>query len=259
MSQNPSFSERHGYQGQPKPIEVRYEAPAFLRAGILSIAGKSGFSAHNLRAVICDVLDELPDTAQNWGYENVMRECEERVHGCEWFEVYDICEALAQSNIGDGSFEENINRYFVKKGIGWKMEGGRLSVRGEADYEAVTSEAQNLLGEAGRSTAAGELKEAINDLSRRPKPDITGAIQHGMAALECLARDVSDSKKTLGDLVKELDLPAPVDSAVEKMWGFASNQARHIKEGKEPEFPEAMLTVHFCAALIAYLSQKAGD
>ena len=77
-----------------------------------------------------------------------------------------------------------------------------------------------------------------------------------MASLECLARDISGSKKTLGAFIKDLNLPPPVDEAVEKMWGFASNQGRHIKKGKELKFAEAMLTVHFCAAIISYLSQK---
>lgn len=73
----------------------------------------------------------------------------------------------------------------------------------------------------------------------------------------CLAKDMSGgSKKTLGDLIKGLNLPTPVDQAVEKMWGFASNQSRHAAEGKRPDFPSAMLTVHFCSALINYLSQK---
>src|SRR3989338_976848 len=256
MDSIPSFSERHGYQSQAKPITIRYEAPLFLRNGILSVARKSGVSSDALRLVICYVLDELPNLGQNWGASNVMRECEELIQSCEWFEVYDICEALAKDDSGTALFEKNLNNFFIKKGIGWKMENGQLSVRGEQDYEKVTSEAQAILEESGRLTAAGELREATKDLSRRPEPGVTGVIQHSMAALECLVRDMSDSKKTLGHLIKELNLPTPVDVAAEKMWGFASNQGRHVAEGKKPEVPEAMLTVHFCAALVSYLCQK---
>ena len=32
-----------------------------------------------------------------------------------------------------------------------------------------------------------DLKEALLDISRRPTPDLTGAIHHAMAALECLS------------------------------------------------------------------------
>jgi len=261
MTTNPSFSERHGFQSQSSPITVRYEAPPFLRRGVLSIAGKSGFSPKFLRSTICDVLDEMPDEAHNWGDPNVMHECETLIQGCEWFEVYDVCEALCHVAMkrGDSAFEKKLNGFFIKKGIGWKMEDGLLFVRGEEDYEKTTTGVQSILEESDRPDAAKELKLAKEDLSKRPDPDVTGAIQHSMASLECLATDILGSQKTLGAIINNLDLPSPVDKAAEKMWGFASNQGRHIKEGKKPEFAEAMLTVHFCAALIAYLSQKEQD
>ena len=83
------------------------------------------------------------------------------------------------------------------------MEDGLLSVRGDEDYEEVTSEAQDILEESGRSTALDELQKAIMDLGRRPNPDKTGAITHSMAALECLARDISGAKEMLGDLIRK--------------------------------------------------------
>jgi hypothetical protein len=260
MNQIPSFSERYGYQSQskPKPITIRNEAPAFLREGILVIAEKSGFDPKILRSIICDVLDELPDVAHNWSDPNVIGECEELISSCEWFEIYDICEAIGHKAVlkGDSTFEKKLNVFFVKKGVGWKMEVGQISIRGEEDYEDVTLKAQGVLETSGKTTAAIELKEAIQDLSRRPTPDITGAIQHSMAALECFARDILGAKKTLGACIKDLHLPTPIDEAVEKMWGFASEQGRHVKEGRNPNFPEAILTVHFCAALIVYLTEK---
>lgn len=260
MDSSPSFSERHGYSNSSKPIKIRYEAPEEMRLGILNVARKAGFDPDSMRTVICFVLDELPLTSQNWSAQNIMRECEVLIASCEWFEVYDICEAFAQEaarkNNGK-NFEEQLNKFFQKKGVGWKIEYGLLSVRGEEDYEVVITQAKTALEEADRKTAAEELKEALQDLSRRPEADITGAIQHSMAALECLAKDISgDSNKTLGALIEQLQLPSPVDEAVKKMWGFASNQGRHIAEGRRPNFSEAMLTVHFCSALISYLSQR---
>jgi len=45
-----------------------------------------------------------------------------------------------------------------------------------------------VLETAKLETAKTEIREALNDLSRRPTPDITGAIQHSLACLECVAR-----------------------------------------------------------------------
>jgi hypothetical protein len=92
-------------------------------------------------------------------------------------------------------------------------------------------------------------------LSRRPKADATGAIHHAVASLESVARErAKDRKATLGKLIPKLGLPSPLDIAVAKVWGYASDSARHGKEGKTPSRREATLVVGTCAAVAAFLS-----
>ena len=62
-----------------------------------------------------------------------------------------------------------------------------VSLETEA-FEAIMSTAPGELVRAGLATASEELHKAIEDLSRRPTSDLTGAIQHGMAALERASR-----------------------------------------------------------------------
>ncbi len=117
------------------------------------------------------------------------------------------------------------------------------------------------LEEAGYEAAKRELEEGRRDLSRRPEPDVTGAIQHCMAALECTARIVSgDERATLGEIINrraaDLGLPRPLDNAIEKMWGYASEVARHIREGQTPTRKEAELVLGIAASLVTYLSQR---
>ena len=77
------------------------------------------------------------------------------------------------------------------------------------------------------------MKEALDDISGRPMPDVTGAIQHAMAVLEAAAREVTGQPKpTLGKLVPMLSLPAPLDQAVHRPWGYASDRGRHVREGQ---------------------------
>jgi len=64
------------------------------------------------------------------------------------------------------------------------------------------------------------------------------------------------SFRQICERINKLNLPKPIDVVVEKIWGFASNQGRHITEGKKPDFAEAELTVHLSAALISYLCEK---
>ena len=74
-----------------------------------------------------------------------------------------------------------------------------------------------------------------------------------------MARDVSgDAKATLGEILKKHSnlVPRPLDSALEKIWGYASNEARHVVEGREPEQAEAELLVGLAATVATYLSKK---
>jgi hypothetical protein len=62
----------------------------------------------------------------------------------------------------------------------------------------------------------------------------------------------------LGALVPKLDLPKPLDVAVEKLWGFASDRARHLREGKNVSADEAELVVSVACAVCAFLAKRPG-
>jgi hypothetical protein len=64
--------------------------------------------------------------------------------------------------------------------------------------------------------------------------------------------------ETLGALIKRHPglIPKPLDAAVEKAWGYASERARHIQEGNEPIREEAELIVGIAATVATYLARK---
>ena len=114
---------------------------------------------------------------------------------------------------------------------------------------------------SGRRTAAREFQEALHDLSRGPYPDLTGAIQHAMAALECVLRIFSGNEKpTMGAILKRYPglVPSPLDGGLEKVWGYSSSVARHVREGAEPTQSEARLVVWLAGSVIVYLIEE-GD
>ncbi|MBX3182884.1 MAG: hypothetical protein KIT72_18175 [Polyangiaceae bacterium] len=259
-----SFSRRYGYSGQVAPITVREEAPEALRHAVVQIAAEEGLSEPSAqRTIICRTLRVFPD-GSNWSEPNVASEVEDRITTCTWYRVYDISETfyveVARAGRG-GSFESKLNDVLYEQGIGWKMEHGLIVYRGDQPFEHAVKSAHQVLQRAGRSAAQSEIEEALRDLSRRPTPDRTGAIQHSMAALECVARDISgDPKQTLGALLKNyrttLAIPRPLDSAVEKAWGYASEVGRHLQEGREPSAEDAELVTAVCAAVVTYLVKR---
>jgi len=261
---NDTFSRRFGYRIPDAEITVREDAPKVLREGIVMLADNLGFKPNGARNVVCKVLLRQPNRYGNWSSSDVSQEVQDLVAGAPWYRVYDIAEAfyrsLADSDEEKGrAYQEGLNELFSENGIGWAMEDGLIVTRGSEMFAMASKEASKMMIVTGRQVAAREMHEALADLSRRPAADITGAIQHSMAALECVTRDIlGQPNKTLGQLISELSLPRPLDVALEKLWGFASEQGRHMREGRSPRFEDAELVVTVSSAVSVYLL-RTGD
>jgi AbiJ N-terminal domain 4 len=257
------FSRRHGFRARV-PITVREDAPATLRAGLLGILDDMGFSYSGMRDLICPVLHEFPNP-NNWSeVPNIRDEVYSLVQNCDWFRIYDIAEAAYQHfviNNQAANYAGHLNALFEDLGIGWQMLDGQIVTRGDQEFEIAVAHAAVQIEAAGLRTAKSELDEARADLSRRPEPDLTGTVQHCVAALECVARTVSgDDRATLGEIIQrhaaEIGIPRPLDIAIERMWGYASEMARHLREGRVPAREEAEFLLSVSASIIAYLLQK---
>ena len=271
MNNNKRFSDRLGLDSSStKEIVVRNDAPDGLRGASIIIANEAGLSPIPKRSLICRVLRERPDS-NNWSEYPIADEVEQLIDNCEWFEVYDIIEEIYKvlfksygiykdTDMSSAEyFSKEINKYFKKEGIGWQLKDGQVQIRGTEVFEETTKKAIDILDIAEKETARHEIHQALSDLSRRPTPDITGAIQHSLAALECVARDAcGDSKATLGEIIKKYSniIPSPLDKSIEKAWGYASEFGRHLREGKTPEFEEAELLVGIASAVVTYLVKK---
>lgn len=262
--ENQPFSKRFGHVGKNQEITVREDAPENFRYAVIAIAREDAhLSSSTLREIVCKVLRIRPDRAHNWGEPNISNEVEDLMDSCEWYRVYDIIEAiysfLEHRSLNTASdYEESINECLVEMGIGWKLVNGVIETRGEEAFEHVVRDASGALVDADLTTSKQELDEAIRALSRRPEPNLSGAIFHAMAALECVAREVTGGKETLGGIIKQYPdlLPKPLDEAMSKIWGYSSEIARHGKEDRTLEREEVQLVVGLAATVAMYLTQK---
>jgi AbiJ N-terminal domain 4 len=265
----PSFSERLGLAPPDAEITIRHEAPDWLRDLVVRLAyEKAELKPSDLRGFLCQKLLTSSDHGNWTEHPNIDREVRQLIAGAEWYYIYDLIEWVYQKQAeayGFGpdqmaaQFESSINDCFRRKGVGWRMSEGRVEIRGAEIFEQVVSQAISLTLNSGREVARRELHEALRDLSRRPDPEVTGSIQHAMAALECVARDVTkEPKLTLGEWLKKNPslFPQPLGAGIEKMWGYASQYGRHVVEGKPADFNEAELIVGLAGALSVYLLRK---
>ncbi|VEN72763.1 conserved hypothetical protein [Candidatus Desulfarcum epimagneticum] len=257
-----SFSRRHGFHPEEKEIKIRNDASRSMRGVIVDIAYDKGFSPKTLRPVVCRALRKRPDINNAWSeYPNIDEEIRNLLDECEWYKIYDVIEEIykSASSAQAPDFETEINSYFREEGIGWQLISGKIEVRGEEGFELGSKRAQESLKQSGLQTASKEIHEAILDMSRRPSPDITGTIQHSMAALECVMREISGNPRaTLGEIIKRYQdvIPKPLDQSIKKAWGFTSEMGRHLREGRIPSFEEAELILGLCASLSTYLVKK---
>lgn len=266
-----SFSERHGLVAPDSEIAVTTDAPPELRAIVPRIADGAGFDESDMRSLLCRLLYRVPDK-NNWSPPNVEWEVQGLMEDCSWNEVYDVIERIhealtrrdrdpfhPQTSGSAQRFSDEMNRYFRKRGIGWKLENGLIEVRGAEAFELVVQAAKNATAQVGLKTASNEIHEALRDLSRRPSPDRTGAVQHGIAALEIVARHMTgDSKSNLGGILKKNPtlFPPPLGEGLELVWAFASERGRHLREGREPEALEVELVVGLACSAATYLARK---
>jgi hypothetical protein len=262
MDKKETFSKRQGlYSLKEKEITVREDAPEGLRGFIKMAFYDLNKNPSDLRTITSRILKTPPDS-NNWSeFPNIDREVGQHLENCEWYLVYDIIEAIIQKlNPKEKEiFTNEINEYFITNGIGWKIVNGQIETRGDEVFETAVKTVVSVLDSAKLQTAKTEIREALNDLSRRPTPDITGAIQHSLACLECVTREFTgDKKSTFGDLMKKYHgvIPSPLDQAVTKIWGFTSEQGRHLREGEAPEYLEAELVVEVTSAIATYLGKK---
>ncbi len=104
-----------------------------------------------------------------------------------------------------------------------------------------------------------EIQEALHDLNRKPKPDITGSMQHATAAVECVLRNITgEHNATLGQILKKRKdiIPPPLNVSVEKAWGYASDRARHVREGDVLDYSEAEFVVTQFISVANFLVRK---
>jgi len=264
MSSKKYFSDRQGYKIPEKEITVRDGAPQNLRFFVMKSALELDIESSELLDIICKILRHPPDTRFRYG-DDAWPYALRLIEGCEWFFVYNVIEAIHNRLLKWGSgdraerFADYLNKFFEDAGIGWQLVNGEIVTRGSEIFEATAQKAILELQKSKRVTAAKHIHEALNDLSRRPSPDLSGAITHAMGSLECVARDITgESKFTLGEILKKHPnlLPSPLDTALSKIWGYASEIARHVSEGEEPRQEETELLVSLAATTATYLTRK---
>ena len=259
-----TFSERYGFLAADAAITIRNDAPPEVRWAVSTFAQECGLQPDRMRAIICRIMLVSPNT-NNWSPENVRGEVETLLTEVPWHHVYDFAEGvyIAFQNAFRGEaatgFETKLNNLFRQRGIGFQMREGRIEFRGSSDLEDTIAHAVSVAEGLGLVTTPRALHDARRCLSERPEPNTRNAVYNAVGALEAAARHVSGNERaTLGEIIAQHPqlFPGALKKAAEGLWGFASETARHVREGAEIQVREAAMVVGAASSLAAYLLEK---
>jgi hypothetical protein len=276
-----SFSQRLNYV-QPPEISIREDMPIRFRWPLAQLAARRVGSPVLLQIVegFLDPygLNPLPGQessaiiahfAQN--FDEHMSKVRRRLDACDWFRVYDITEGVRaylverdQKGIATAPhlpelFERDINTYFIKNGIGWQFVNGQLATRGNEAFENTVTVAAAALEAENKPTAAGHLQFAVSALSARPIANTSGAVTHATSAVECVLSEITTGKKKgLSDHLQENPrlFHQALREGLGKIYAYASDVARHGKEGTTPDRDDAEFVIATCAAVCTLLVRK---
>ncbi len=203
-------------------------------------------------------LDEL---SNDWG--EVHKILREYFFGCEWVEVYDFIEFVAEnysSHEFRGDFTKVCNCVLEEEMSAYRFIDGvitRITEKGEiAEIEEVL--------ETSPDPVRKHLRRSLELMSDRENPDYRNSIKESISAVESFVKiSLKTDQGTLGNLMErfknDFGVPSTLVSAINKLYGYASNEGgiRHGLDGDETtDFTDAKFVLVVCSAFINFAKGK---
>jgi hypothetical protein len=185
---------------------------------------------------------------------------------CEWFEAYDLIEALIAEFDGEPAnqlvqlanhfLEEELSAYRVVEGY----------VAEITTLEEIQSIEQGLADSEPLKPVRVHLEGALAKLADRKAPDHRNSIKESISAVESLCKLITgDARATLGQAVKKLRdagvvLHPSLEQAWLKLYGYTSdaNGIRHaLADESVVTSADAKYMLVMCSAFVSYLVELA--
>lgn len=278
-----SFSERYGYKPARELIQIEsMDEP--LRNGLWSILklycwdnARHSSGIYGGYYISKDSNQELfvlstkfwlnyfkyPLDNLDHDWKKVLKQLREYFFHCEWHEVYDFIEFVA-NNYNRYTFKDSFiaacNNLLEKEMSAYRFVGCVLT--------RITEKEEILEIDQAIETSAGpvstHIKRSLALLSDRNSPDYRNSIKESISAVESLVSIVLGEKGTLGQLIKKLEpeiaLHAALKSAFSNLYGYTSDEGgiRHaLMENEEGnDFHDAKFMLVVCSAFINYVDGK---
>lgn len=204
------------------------------------------------------------DTLMNY-WPDTYKKIREYFFKCEWYEVYDFIEFIANNYPDDytnSRFMDFCNSVLEREISAYRFVDGKIvqiTSKNEID------EIEQALKDTDSLTAVNiHLKRALELIGDRQSPDYRNSIKESISAVESICKLIAKEKKaTLNKALEKIENKVGLHPALKKafnnLYGFTSD-AEGIRHAlmDEPNlgFAEAKFMLVSCSAFINYIISK---
>jgi hypothetical protein len=208
-----------------------------------------------------ETLDSLP--RQQYDLVQYLRE---KYFTADWYEVYNLLDHTiaffhhAAPGVADYLAKE-CNRVLTRESSAYRIVDSLVS---PITNEMEISELEEALKNPHQNVTT-HLKNALQKLSDKVKPDYRNSVRESISAVESLCRDLT-GESSLGSAIKKLKskgmtLNSQFEQALEKLYAYTNHKETGIRHAlidspNPPEFEEAKFMIISCSAFINYLNAK---
>jgi len=202
----------------------------------------------------------------SWHWPDTYNEIREYFFNCEWYEVYDFIEFVA-NNYSDESvnniFMKACNSILERELSAYRFVGGKIT---QITSEAEISEIEEALKSSEPLKCVNtHLKRSLDLLADRKSPDYRNSVKESISAVEAICKLITkDKKATLGQALKKIEekicLHPALKDAFRSLYGYTSDAEgiRHaLLDEPNLSFEDAKFMLVSCSAFINYLITKA--
>lgn len=270
------FSERYGYKTARETIqidsisiELRNLLWNILKMHVwdhVNTASSSTLRYHSEMNNFCRKVwfhyFKRPLDTLNHDWDVVRGEFRQYFFGCQWFEVYDFIEFVADNfpYTGYKEYVKSCNIVLEQELSAYRFVD--LLITRVTDETEITAIDTALGGP--RDPVRTHLRRALELLSDRTSPDYRNSIKESISAVESLVATALGEKGTLGQLVKKIGVHPALRTAFSSLYGYTSDEDGIRHAILEPEntvgFEDAKFFLVVCSAFVNFVeSKKAAD
>ena len=259
---DPGSFSRQFVDNEPRPAPNRwFEKEKGFETFVLEELAQSGVGKRQIYEWVCEIREVAPETHGDERYEDKAANV---LASGEWHCVYALIERCwpLLGMLHRDHFARRVNDYLREAQIGWMMNDGEWERLGDEIGAGTIESAASACAVAGVEDARSDLENAWKLCNSTKGGYEKDAVSAATRALEGMVQERSGQPGVSLTRIKGLNTIVhheKLRGAIQSLYSYSSDQARHAKKGSVITRKDAYFTVMVAAALVSYLGDWNGE